>query len=152
MKEIDEKSEVGKIGQLMMATLCRIGKSFGGDDLVIMHRSGLTLPQLIALSSLRQHGPLSVSQIAEFTHLSAAAASYLVDRLVELGYVIRSEDAIDRRKKKLRLSRTGRSLVDKLDKARLEVFTRAVCALSIQTRRRLSEVLNEVISEMEVER
>ena len=42
--------------------------------------------------------PLSPSELADGLHITRAAASYLVDRLVGLGYVSRQSDPDDRRR------------------------------------------------------
>lgn len=51
--------------------------------------------------------PLSPSELADGLHITRAAASYLVDRLVNLGYVSRQTDPEDRRRAVLRIAESG---------------------------------------------
>jgi DNA-binding MarR family transcriptional regulator len=55
----------------------------------------------------------TVSRLAELLGVTKQAASRLVDDMVELGYLRRSERADDRRRKRLHLSPTGQRIRDK---------------------------------------
>ena len=90
---------------------------------VFMHRSmrgwthfakstGLSMPQFSILMQLHYKGPCGMSQISERFDVTAAAASQLVDKLVQAGYIERTEDPSDRRAKLLKLSTNGAKLVD----------------------------------------
>jgi len=90
---------------------------------VFMHRSmrgwnqfakstGLSMPQFSILMQLHHKGPCGMSEISERFDVSAAAASQLVDKLVQAGYIERTEDPHDRRAKLLKLSASGARLVD----------------------------------------
>ncbi len=69
-----------------------------------MHQTGLSRPQIHALLYIYHAGECRVSEIATLTGSSAAAASQLVDRLVQQGLVERTEDPQNRRVKKLTLT------------------------------------------------
>jgi DNA-binding MarR family transcriptional regulator len=90
---------------------------------VFMHRSmrgwsqfakstGLSMPQFSILMQLHHKGPCGLSEISERFDISGAAASQLVDKLVQSNYLERTEDPSDRRAKLLRLSENGAKLVD----------------------------------------
>lgn len=74
----------------------------------------LTMAQMKALFSLSEHGPQSISGLAETLAIGNSAASLLVDRLVHLGYVERAEDVVDRRRTLARLNSRGEHLVAQL--------------------------------------
>src|SRR5258707_13111349 len=74
--------------------------------------TGLSMPQFSILMQLHYKGPCGMSQISERFDVSAAAASQLVDKLVQAGYIERTEDPSDRRAKLLKLSENGAKLVD----------------------------------------
>jgi DNA-binding MarR family transcriptional regulator len=78
------------------------------DFMQFMHQTGLSRPQIHALLHIYHAGECQISEIGALTDSSPAAASQLVERLVQQGLVQRSEDPINRRVKKLRL--TDRSL------------------------------------------
>ena len=118
------------------------------DALGVMSQSGLTIAQLVALHVLVQHGPHTVGGIASCVKLSAAAASHLVDRLVQRGLVARSEHAVDRRQKQVSISSAGRALIDRLDRARMAGITGLMAQLSPGLRLRLVTVLSDLAGEL----
>jgi len=59
-------------------------------------------------------GPLSMSEIAGQMRHSTAAATGLVDRLEDLGYVQRVRNAGDRRRVAVRITSKGQQLVDRI--------------------------------------
>lgn len=79
------------------------------------HRSqrdyGLSAGQLRTLTHLHFHGVHQVSDIGADLGISTAAASQLVDRLVKMDLLERSEDPDDRRVKRITISEAGRALV-----------------------------------------
>ncbi len=86
------------------------------EDLnALLKAKGLSLPQWGALQLLRAKGPCSVSAIARHLGLSATATSHLVDRLVRMSLVDRSEDAADRRQKNVTLTDPGNALLKEAD-------------------------------------
>lgn len=74
------------------------------DFMQLMHETGLSRPQIHALLHIFHAGECPISDIAALTDSSPAAASQLVERLVQQGLVERSEDPENRRVKKLRLT------------------------------------------------
>ncbi len=91
---------------------------------MFMHRSmrgwshfakstGLSMPQLSILMQLYYRGPCGMSEIGERLDVTAAAASQLVEKLVQNELIERVEDPHDRRAKKLSLSKKGTNLIEK---------------------------------------
>ncbi len=122
------------------------------DSLTLMNDSGLTVPQLLTLQLLRLAGAHTVSEIADKTALSRPATSHLVERLVEMGLVVRAEDANDRRQKQVSLSEKGTAVIDRLSQARRSHVAQAIESLTPGTRGRLAEALEEVQRELEERR
>lgn len=74
---------------------------------------GLSMSQAGVLFRLHGHGTTKgVSDIGGHLGVSSAAASQLLDRLVQQGLILRSEDPDDRRAKRIALTEQGRSVVD----------------------------------------
>jgi len=73
--------------------------------------SGLSMPQFSVLMRLHYRGGCGISDISEHLGVTAAAASQLVDRLVQGGMLERVEDPQDRRAKQVTLSTKGRALI-----------------------------------------
>jgi DNA-binding MarR family transcriptional regulator len=74
--------------------------------------SGLSMPQFGILMNLHNRQTCGVSDISEHMEISAAAASQLVEKLVQSGLLVREEDPIDRRAKRLTLSPRGLELIE----------------------------------------
>lgn len=73
----------------------------------------LTMAQLKALFVL-SHGARSVSEVGEALGTGKAAASLLIDRLVQHGLVVRTEDPGDRRRTLVNLTEEGEGAVRQL--------------------------------------
>lgn len=69
------------------------------------------MPQFSILMQLHYKGTTGLSEISERFDISAAAASQLVEKLVQSGHLERAEDPNDRRAKNLRLTPAGAKLV-----------------------------------------
>jgi DNA-binding MarR family transcriptional regulator len=80
----------------------------GQDFKTFMDDSGLSFSQVNTLMRLHFTGEADVTSIASQLGVSNAAASQLVDRLVQMGLIQRAEDVQDRRIKRLALTPAGR--------------------------------------------
>ena len=120
---------------------------------VFMHRSmrgwnrfakstGLSMPQFSILMQLHYKGPCGMSEISERFDVSAAAASQLVDKLVQAGYIERTEDPHDRRAKLLKLSTNGAKLVDDGIQERYRWMDDLASKLSATDQTKVSEALS----------
>ena len=79
----------------------------------------LSMAQFGTLMRLRHDEHCGVGDIADLFSVSNAAASQLVDKLVQHGLVERAEDADDRRVKRLSLTPKGRQVLERSHDARL---------------------------------
>ena len=91
---------------------------------IFMHRSmrgwglfarsmGLSMPQFSILMQLHYRGACGMSEISERFEVTAAAASQLVDKLVQSSLIQREEDPHDRRAKVLNITDKGRELIQR---------------------------------------
>jgi MarR family transcriptional regulator for hemolysin len=78
-----------------------------------MKQDGLSMPQIYTLMYLYHEGEVRISDIGVLMDVGKAAASQLVDRLVQQDLVERVEDASDRRAKKIRLLPRSLALIEK---------------------------------------
>ena len=119
---------------------------------VFMHRSmrgwnqfakstGLSMPQFSILMQLHYKGACGMSAISERFDVSAAAASQLVDKLVQAGYIERTEDPSDRRAKLLKLSINGSKLVETGIQERYRWMDELTFRLSAAQQTKISEAL-----------
>ncbi len=92
-----------------------------------MEENELSPSQVNALMRLHYGGQCGVSEIAGNLGITNAAASQMVERMVQAGLLLRVEDTNDRRVKTLSLSESGRQLVERSIDARkcwMESLTR----------------------------
>lgn len=81
------------------------------------HESGLSMQQIRALFRIHDCAR-GVSDIGDHLGVSKAAASQMLDRMVEQGFILRSEDPIDRRGKQITLTEKGLTAMQKSMEAR----------------------------------
>jgi DNA-binding MarR family transcriptional regulator len=93
---------------------------------------------------------LTLKEAAEFVLVSLPAASRMVDDLVRRGFVERHEDAEDRRMKRVRLTEPGRSVIRKLNAARLNRLEQFTGTLTDAERRKLSAALSKLLEREEI--
>ncbi|MCA1899705.1 MAG: MarR family transcriptional regulator [Chloroflexi bacterium] len=70
-------------------------------------QNNYSIPQLNALFRIRHKGACGVSDLGEEMGVTNAAASQLLDKLVQQGLVTRTEDPQDRRNKLITLTEAG---------------------------------------------
>ncbi len=80
---------------------------------------GLSMSMIGTLFHLTRAGHTGVSDLGQHLGVSSAAASQMLDRLVEVGLIERVEDPDDRRMKKVTLSEKGQRVLEESLLARL---------------------------------
>lgn len=73
--------------------------------------SGISMPQFGILMQLHHRGNCAIGDVSEHFDITNAAASQLVDKLVQGGLIQREEDIQDRRVKVLNLTDKGRKFI-----------------------------------------
>ncbi len=81
------------------------------DMLRYSRESGISIHQFGALFYLQRKGICGVSQVGEDLGVTNAAASQMIDRLVQQKLLARTEDPHDRRLKQLVMTQKGKDLV-----------------------------------------
>lgn len=107
--------------------------------------TGLSMPQFSILMQLHHKGPCGMSEIGERFDISAAAASQLVDKLVQAGYLARTEDPADRRARLLALSDKGKELINQGAEERHRWMDELAAKISTEERARVTEALEILI-------
>jgi DNA-binding MarR family transcriptional regulator len=82
-----------------------------GDWTRYIKNSGISMPQFVILMALSHKGSAGVHDIGKHMEISSAAASQIIDRLVQSGFVDRMEDPQDRRVKHVTLTNKGRAAI-----------------------------------------
>lgn len=113
---------------------------------VLWKSAGITLAQLAALRQLRD-GPVSAGHLGRLIGLSPASTSHLVDRLEARGLVVRSRRQDDRRAVDVRLTPTGKRVLDESRPLPGSIVHRAIEAMPAEKRRRLTEALAGLVEQ-----
>jgi DNA-binding MarR family transcriptional regulator len=104
--------------------------------------TGLSMPQFSILMQLHHKGPCGMSEVSERFDISAAAASQLVEKLSQAGYLERAEDPSDRRAKLLTLSLKGKELIQQGTEERYRWMDDLTSQLSMEEQVKVVEALN----------
>lgn len=103
--------------------------------------SGLSAPQLSALSVVVHAGPLTLAELAGAEQVRPASMSATVSALVEAGLVARSQAETDRRAVSIAATAQGRALLEEGRRRRTRVLAEEIEMLGWSGQRRLAEVL-----------
>jgi DNA-binding MarR family transcriptional regulator len=106
---------------------------------------GLTAAQADALVVIGLAAPLSLKELGELLIAEAGHPSRLVDRLVEAGLVERRPAGGDRRRVELSLTRRGRGLQKRIERARAEVLELARELIGARDLGPALEVIRELV-------
>lgn len=93
---------------------------------------GISMSQLFALTFVHHHGTCGVSDLGEGLGVSNAAASQLLDKLVQQNFIERTEDPADRRGKQISLTEAGHQFIKDSFIARHSWFQELQATLSEQ--------------------
>ena len=74
---------------------------------------GVSVSQCYILEILHHYGDLTMNNLAEKMHLSISTVTRVVEQLVKKKYVIRQEDATDRRFRLIKLTEAGEAAYQK---------------------------------------
>ena len=113
---------------------------------------GLSMPQFSILMQLHHRGACGMSEVSERFEVSPAAASQLVDKLVQSGLVQREEDPHDRRAKSLKLTNKGKGLILQGIEERYRWVEPLAGKLTAEERAKVNEALDimtEAVRKME---
>lgn len=72
----------------------------------------ISMPQVYILMTLRERGPLTVSELASLLDVSAPSMSAILDRMEEHEFVRRVRNTVDRRVVHVEIQDRGRAMVE----------------------------------------
>lgn len=109
-----------------------------------LYKGKITLPQFLILDFLSRQGELRMTDMAHFMHVTTAAMTGIVDRLVGYGYVARVYHPEDRRIIKIKLTAQGNALLKKINRHRRQMVINIFGRLSQGNRRDYLRILLEI--------
>ena len=109
-----------------------------------LYKGKITLPQFLILDFLSERGESKMTDTAHFMHVTTAAMTGIVDRLVRDSYVIRVYDPQDRRIIKIKLTHQGSDLVKKINAQRRRMVIKIFGNISELDRRDYLRILMQI--------
>ena len=107
--------------------------------------SGLSMSQLGALFHVHRMGHSGVTDLGEHLGVSSPAASQMLDRLVEQGLILRTEDPSDRRAKQIVLTDEGLRVLRETMPARQKWLFELADALSDSEKEAVTAALDLLV-------
>ncbi|MCC6190847.1 MAG: MarR family transcriptional regulator [Anaerolineales bacterium] len=120
-----------------------VGRSMR-DLILYLKQHDLSMAQYGTLMRIFHQGSCAVMQVGSHLGITNAAASQMVDKLVQQGLLERSEAEHDRRMKQLSLTEKGRELVQRAYEARLGWLEQLADALPPERRAAATELMAEL--------
>jgi DNA-binding MarR family transcriptional regulator len=88
------------------------------DFILYARRSGLSMSHVGALFHIHREGKCGVTALGQHLHVTSAAASQMLERLVQQELILRTEDPSDRRVKQIVLTEKGERVLKEGFRAR----------------------------------
>lgn len=110
--------------------------------------SGLSLSHLGAIFHIHRAGSCGVTEIGDYLGVTSAAASQMLDRLVEQGLVARTEDPEDRRVKRIELTAEGERALEAGIRARETWMSELAGTLAEDEKRTITSALQLMIAKV----
>lgn len=123
------------------------------DSARLIKASGFSMPQFFLLMQVHRREQCGISDLSDHLDITAAAASQLVDKLVQAGLLVRVENPVDRRAKQVSLSPAGEAFIEKAMAERSRWVDDLAGALSVEEKEKVAEVLeilNETMKRVEI--
>ena len=109
-----------------------------------LYKGKITLPQFLILDFLSQQGESKMTDMAHFMHVTTAAMTGIVDRLVRDDYVTRVYDPRDMRVIKIKLTSHGNKLVKKINEQRRSMIIKIFGSISEADRQDYLRILMQI--------
>ncbi len=143
-----ERGEVGEVVRLLR----RLFRAIHEYSKAIHRRTGLSGPQVWALTLLAADPGLSATELARRMFVHPSTVTGIVKRLATRGAVSRSVDADDRRGVRLAVTGAGRRILARTPPPVQVGLTRALGALSLPRLRALKASLTQIAQATEADR
>lgn len=137
-----------ELGSLLVEFFNRVSHP-RGRALSFLAEAGLTVDQAILLSYAHEQPGSTPSSLAARMNLSLPSVSQMLERLVKLGMLRRSEDPTDRRRKTITLSATAKRFLTRFREVRVRELVTGTEPLSPATRQALIVALTAAHVELD---
>jgi DNA-binding MarR family transcriptional regulator len=115
----------------------------------VLGEEGFTPPQLGLLFFIKEHQPVTASALATHLQVSRSAASQMLEKLAQAGFISREEDPNDRRLTYIRISASGEKKLKKLEQKRKDFFISTSYGLTDEELINMRLINNKIIEQIE---
>jgi DNA-binding MarR family transcriptional regulator len=129
------------------ALVTYIHRRCAADMLEIVGSLELSISQVKALHLLDLVGPRTLGELAGQIHLSPAATGRAIEDMHRMGLVERTEDAVDRRVRRVRITTGGTELLARIAESRMAVLKELVGTLDEVDQSALSAALVPLLAQ-----
>lgn len=133
----------------VMSALRRIIRAIDLHSRSLVHRYGLTGPQLVVLKELVSRSPGTVGELARAVNLSQATVTGILDRLEKKSMVTRVRSADDRRKVLVSHANAARQVLAGAPPLLQEHFIAGFCRLPDWEQHQILSSLQRIVALME---
>lgn len=111
-----------------------------------LYKGKITLPQFLIMDFLNEKGEPKMTGLADFMHVSTAAMTGTVDRIIRYDYAQRVYDPEDRRIIRIKLTSKGIALVRKINRQRHKMIVDIFDKISPHEREEYLNILMRIRS------
>ncbi len=140
MQEVFPREKIDRLADIIM----NLQRCFMVQLSEELARGRVSFPQFFLLGHINSAGTLTMTEIAEAMNHSTAAASGLVDRLENLGYVNRCHSPLDRRKVLVEITANGRALVGRIKEDIVKNLSCLMESLTFQEREMWLQIYEKI--------
>lgn len=117
MSEIhtEQAREIYGTARLLQDRIIRLEAHGARVDGDVSFGKDLTFPQWNALKTVSECEQVTIKSLSAALQVSAPSASAMVERLVEMGMLVREQSTTDRREVLVRVTETGRVKIEEMD-------------------------------------
>lgn len=140
-----------EIEERILVALRRIIRAIELHSRDLLDSSGLTGPQLAALTEVARAGGLSAGALAHALRVGQPTVTGIVERLERRGLLIRSRNDVDRRSVDIAITDDGRRLLTAAPPLLQERFRQRLARLQDWERSQILTILQRIAAMMDVE-
>ena len=105
---------------------------------------GLTLSEFGTLEALFHKGTLTVAEVIEKILVPHSSMSYVIERLVEKGLIVKEQDDVDRRVYRLSLTEAGSVYISSVYPIHEKALRKVLDVLSVEEEEKLQQLLKKI--------
>lgn len=150
-RELNMPQPIAHPGHEAVLSIVLAGEMMAKEGDRLLRPFGLTISQFDVLMLLKYQAPegeINQTQLGQMLLVNRSNVTGLVDRMEQAGWVERNAHGVDRRVKLVRLTATGRKLLDKAEKVYFTRIEEVIGALAPNEYKQLCTLLERLRERM----